>query len=249
MKSKAILFGINYINSPSARLNGCINDLNNMGKFLKEEAKYDVVKIYTDETDTNKVSGNFIINSIYKLAIDSHRYNLERVWIHFSGHGYAINDVDGDEKDGKDECIVPADYHNGVITDDLIKRVFRYFNKKTEVRCVFDCCHSGTIGDLRYSYRGDNNTCYLENMKSKCHANIVLLSGCMDKQTSTDAYNVQGKKEFSGAMTSCLLMSMKDSSNVLDVLMKVRKELKKKNFSQIPVLTTSFQVDSNTKLF
>ena len=127
--------------------------------------------------------------------------------------------------------------------------MFRYFNKKTEVRCVFDCCHSGTVGDLRYSYRGDNNTCYLENKKSKCYANILLLSGCMDKQTSTDAYNVRGKKEFSGAMTSCLLMSMKDSSNVLDVLMKVKKELKKNNFSQIPVLTTSFQVDSNTKLF
>ena len=146
MKSKAILFGLNYINTPSARLYGCINDVKNMAKFLKEEAKYDVVKEYTDEHSMSKVTGNYIINSIYKLAIDSHRYNLDRVWIHYSGHGCAINDRDGDEKDGKDECIVPADYHNGVITDDLIKRVLRYFNKKTKVIISIFAGRAGDVG-------------------------------------------------------------------------------------------------------
>jgi hypothetical protein len=248
MKSKAILFGLNYINTPSARLYGCINDVKNMAKFLKEEAKYDVVKEYTDENNMRKVTGNYIINAIYKLAIDSHRYNLDRVWIHYSGHGCAINDRDGDEKDGKDECIVPADYYNGVITDDLIKRVLRYFNKKTQVTCIFDCCHSGTIGDLRYEYRIPN-VCSLDNFKSKCRANILLLSGCMDHQTSADAYNVQGKNQYSGAMTSCLLMSMKESPKVFDTFVKLRKYLKEKNFTQIPILTSSFQLDSKTTLY
>ena len=248
MKSKAILFGLNYINTPSARLYGCINDVKNMAKFLKEEAKYDVVREYTDENNMIKVTGNYIINAIYKLAIDSHRYNLDRVWIHYSGHGCAINDRDGDEKDGKDECIVPADYYNGVITDDLIKRVLRYFNKNTKVTCIFDCCNSGTIGDLRYEYRIPN-VCNIDNFKSKCHANILLLSGCMDHQTSADAYNVQGKNQYSGAMTSCLLMSMKESPSVLHVLLKLRKYLKDKNFTQIPILTSSFQVDSRTTLY
>jgi len=248
MKSKAILFGLNYIGTPSARLYGCINDVKNMAKFLKEEAKYDVVREYTDEQNMSKVTGNYIINAIYKLAIDSHRYNLDRVWIHYSGHGCAIRDRDGDEKDGKDECIVPADYYNGVITDDLIKRVLRYFNKKTQVTCIFDCCHSGTIGDLRYEYRVPN-VCHGDNFKSKCHANIILLSGCMDHQTSADAYNVQGKNQYSGAMTSCLLMSMKKSSNAFDVFTSLRKSLKKKQFTQIPILTSSFQVDSKTTLY
>lgn len=248
MKSKAILFGLNYINTPSARLYGCINDVKNMAKFLKEEAKYDVVREYTDEHNMSKVTGNYIINAIYKLAIDSHRYNLDRVWIHYSGHGCAINDRDGDEKDGKDECIVPADYYNGVITDDLIKRVLRYFNKKTQVTCIFDCCHSGTIGDLRYEYRIPN-VCSLDNFKSKCRANVLLLSGCMDHQTSADAYNVQGKNQYSGAMTSCLLMSMKESPKVFETFVKLRKYLKEKNFTQIPILTSSFRLDSKTTLY
>ena len=248
MKSKAILFGINYINTPSARLYGCINDVKNMANFLKDEAKYDVVREYTDEHNMRKVTGTFIINTIYKLAIDSHKYNLDRVWIHYSGHGCAINDTNGDEKDGRDECIVPADYYNGVITDDLLKRVLRYFNKNTKVTCIFDCCHSGTIGDLRYKYMIPK-LYVIENFKSKCYSNVLLISGCMDHQTSADAYNVQGKNDFSGAMTSCLLMSMKESPNVLHVLVKLKDYLKEKKFTQIPVLTSSFKVDSRTTLY
>lgn len=249
MKSKAILFGINYNRTPQARLRGCVNDVRNMAKFLKESAKYDVVKAYTDDDDFNKVTGSYIINSIYKLAIDSHRYNLDRVWIHYSGHGCAINDRDGDESDGKDECIVPADYnYRGVITDDLIKRVLRYFNKRTQVTCIFDCCHSGTIGDLKYEYR-DPHVCREENAKSKCTANIMLLSGCMDHQTSADAYNVLGRREFSGAMTSCLMVAMENSSNAFEVFDDLKKLLRAKRFTQIPRLTSSFKVSSTTCLF
>ena len=249
MKSKAILFGINYNRTPQARLRGCVNDVRNMAKFLKDDAKYDVVKAYTDDDNFHKVTGSYIINSIYKLAIDSHRYDLERVWIHYSGHGCAINDRDGDESDGKDECIVPADYnYRGVITDDLIKRVLRYFNKKTMVTCIFDCCHSGSIGDLKYEYRSSNN-CREENSKSKCTANIMLLSGCMDSQTSADAYNVRGRREFSGAMTSCLLMAMHKSSKTFEVFEDVKKYLRGKRFTQIPRLTTSFKVSPDTQLY
>lgn len=248
MKSKAILFGINYNKTPSARLRGCVNDVRNMATFLKENGKYDVVKSYTDDDDFNKVTGNYIINAIYKLAIDSHRYNLERVWIHYSGHGCSISDHDGDESDGKDECIVPADYsYRGVITDDLIKRVLRYFNKNTLVTCVFDCCHSGTIGDLKYEYR-DPFVYHEENEKSKCQSNIMLLSGCMDHQTSADAYNVRGRREFSGAMTSCLLLSLKQSSNAFEVFSDLKKRLRAKEFTQIPRLTSSFKVSSSTNL-
>lgn len=249
MKSKAVLFGINYNHTPQARLRGCVNDVRNMAKFLKEKAKYDVVKAYTDDDDFNKVTGSYIINSIYKLAIDSHRHNLDRVWIHYSGHGCAINDRDGDESDGKDECIVPADYnYRGVITDDLIKRVLRYFNKRTQVTCIFDCCHSGTIGDLKYEYR-DPYVYREENAKSKCQSNIMLLSGCMDHQTSADAYNVRGRREFSGAMTSCLLVAMENSSNAFEVFDDLKKMLRAKRFTQVPRLTSSFKVSSNTCLF
>ena len=239
MKSKAILFGINYQRDSNARLRGCANDVHNMAKYLKNTAKYESVKVYTDEYDDYKVKGQSIVNSFYKLALDSHRYKLEKAWIHFSGHGCYINDYNGDERDGKDECILPVDYNYcGVIHDDLIKRILRYFHPDTKVVCVFDCCHSGTIGDLRYRYLDRNNWC-IENDNSKCRADVILISGCLDRQTSADAYNVRGRWEFSGAMTSCLLMAMEKSTNIMDIMDSLRTTLKNKKFTQIPQITSS----------
>jgi len=249
IKSKAILFGINYIKDDTSRLRGCINDVKNMGRFLKDTVGYDVVKIYTDETKDDKVRGNSIVNSLYKLAIDSHRLKLDKVWIHFSGHGCSIKDTNNDECDGYDECIVPVDYmHTGVITDDLIKRIFRYFYHETKVVCVFDCCHSGTISDLRYRIM-DRHTWKLENVNSKCKANVIMISGCKDSQLSADAYNVKGQREFSGAMTSCLLLSLSKTNIVYDVLDELKSLLKLKKFTQIPQLSASSWIYNDTTLY
>ena len=249
--SKAILFGINYNTSPKeTKLRGCINDVNNMAKFLKDNAGYDLIKVYTDEVSDYKVKGQQIVNAMYKLAIDSHRYHLKRAWIHFSGHGCSIRDANHDETDGKDECIVPADYNRcGVITDDLIKHLLRYFHEDTKVTCVFDCCHSGTIGDLQYRYLDTNTWTEETDKTNKCIADVTLLSGCMDCQTSADAYNVQCKRQFTGAMTSCLLMALKDNNKTLDVLEKVRTLLKRKRFTQYPQLTCSNKLNSNSVLY
>lgn len=245
--SRAILFGINYIHSaPAVQLRGCINDVNNMAQYLSTIEKYDNVKIYTDEKDEYKTRANSIINSIYKLAIDSHRYRLKKVWIHFSGHGCGIRDNNNDEKDGSDECIVPSDYEkSGVISDDLIKRVLRYFNKDTKVTCVFDCCHSGTICDLKYVYNGNSKRPTEENKGSKCQAKICLISGCMDHQTSADAYNIQGKHKFSGAMTSCLLEALKDDKKIFNTMERLRTIIRQKGYQQYPLLSSSFVVSDD----
>ena len=248
MRSKAVLFGINYTNNKDARLRGCINDVHNMADYLIHDAKYESVKIYTDEYDDSKVKGQSIMNSLYKLVLDSHRFNLERVWIHFSGHGCGIKDYNSDEKDGKDECILPSDYQVcGMITDDSIKRILRYFNPDTKVTCVFDCCHSGTIGDLHYRYV-DRNNWRVENEQSKCRADVLLVSGCMDNQTSADAYNVRDRRQFSGAMTSCLLVALRQSTKVMDVVDGLRDELKKRRFTQIPQISSSRPIDPQKSL-
>jgi hypothetical protein len=244
MKSKAVLFGLNYVRGPpSNRLRGCINDVNNMGKYLSENGNYDCVKIYTDETDDTRTNAHSMISTLHTLAMDSHRYNLEKVWIHFSGHGCQIGDDNCEEEDGKDECIVPTDCHvNGVIRDDLIKRILTLFNENTKVFCVFDCCHSGTIGDLKYLYKDKEEEPEECCKNSRCKANICMISGCMDSQTSADAFNVRNKRKFSGAMTSCLLETFKTNKKVFDVIKNLRVLLKRKRFTQYPQLTSSFKV-------
>jgi hypothetical protein len=250
MKSKAVLFGINYINNPNAELRGCINDVNNMGRLLKEKGNFDSVKIYTDDVNEKKTRKHSIINSLYKLALDSNRFKLERVWIHFSGHGTHIIDRNGDEADRRDECIVPSDYrYNGIITDDILKRIFRYFYKDTKVTCVFDCCHSGTIGDLKYEYGViGHDVINVNERSSKCKAPIILISGCMDNQTSADAYNVRGLRQFSGAMTSCLILALQNNKCIYDVIKNLREHLMEKQFTQIPQLTSSFELKGDELL-
>ena len=249
MKSKALLFGINYINTPESRLRGCVNDVKNMSAYLTTVAKYDVVDSFTDEDDYESVTARSISRSMYNLAVQSHRHRLERVWIHFSGHGTSIRDKNGDESDKKDECILPADYKKvGVITDDNIKRFLNMFHKDTRVVCIFDCCHSGTIGDLPYKY--DHRSYSFENTQNNCKANVILISGCKDHQTSADAYNVNYKHSFSGAMTSCLLLALKNynSPKLFDILDDLRSFLKTKKYLQIPQLTSNFIIDDAFEL-
>jgi hypothetical protein len=123
--------------------------------------------------------------------------------------------------------------------------VLRYFNRNTKVTCVFDCCHSGTVCDLKYVYNGSNRTPTQASKGSKCQANVCLISGCMDHQTSADAYNVQGKFQFSGAMTSCLLLALKEDKKIFNTLDRVRTILRQKGFSQYPLLSSSFVVSDH----
>lgn len=249
----ALLFGINYTNTPDVELRGCVEDVKNMSKYLKDVQNFDKVKTYTDEDTMETTRGQNIIHTMYKTAIQTWREKIDVVYFHLSGHGTQIRDYSYDENDGYDECFVPSDYKkNGVITDDLFKRIFKYFHKNTKVICVFDCCHSGTIGDLSYKW-SMNGEKIIQNKNSKCRSNIITISGCMDEQTSADAYNVLGKRKFTGALTSCMLMILEDMENndigLFQLIYKTRSKLTEKGFTQIPQICSSFDLDNYTRLF
>jgi len=247
-----LLFGLNYNNEPSAKLRGCINDVQNVKQFLIDVKQFNHIDLYSDDVPSSerKTTGYHIIHEIEKLAIKTHEKEIDMVWIHFSGHGCSVRDWSGDEMDGTDECIVPSDFRtNGVVKDDTIKNALLKFNKRTKVIMFFDCCHSGTIADLRYKYN-DDNSCRVDN-KTQCDANVIMISGCKDTQTSADAFNVMNQRMFTGAMTSCILnvfRTQRDMS-VFSVVSKLREELKTKRFSQIPQLSSSHMLENTTNLF
>lgn len=248
-KSKALLFGINYLGTKSA-LRGCVNDVNNMANFLRTYAGFDDIQIYTDEHDSSQVTGDAIVEHIRKLAVESVSDGIERVWIHYSGHGGQLRDRSGDEKEDRmDECILPADFaQNGVITDDFVKKLLRMFDEDTKVTCVFDCCHSGTICDLKYAYSNYGQST-VNCLSSLCKADVCVISGCMDEQTSADAYNVRGMRAFSGAMTSCLLEVMRFDITSTKVIDELNKKLRSKGFKQIAQLSTSKPPTSERRLY
>ena len=77
-------------------------------------------------------------------------------------------------------------------------------------------------------------------------ARIVMLSGCDDAQTSADAYGVERPNRYTGALTSCLLMALREepalAADALALLGGVRDRLKKRGFVQLPQLTASYDL-------
>ena len=243
MKSRALLFGLNYAHEPSATLNGCINDVQNMGKHLQAQYPKMIIDTYSDDTDLVNTSGHGMIQRLYELAIKSHSEHLDFVYIHYSGHGSYIKDTSGDEADGKDECLVPSDFaQKGLIVDDIICSVFAHFNPETRVVCVFDCCHSATVGDVKFSW--DVDKIKIENSKCSVKAKILTLSGCLDDQTSADAFNVLHDNKFAGALTSCILMTLleKNNADAFELLQGVKSRLQSGGYTQIPRLCSTYNI-------
>lgn len=85
------------------------------------------------------------------------------VYIHLSGHGQVVEDVDGDEDDGWDEAFIPYDaersyredgYHgeNHLLDDELNRYLISIRRKAGTTGIVYvamDACHAG------FSYRGE----------------------------------------------------------------------------------------------
>jgi len=253
MASRALLIGLNYVDTPESKLNGCINDVNNMANYLGKMFPCMVCDIVTDETNKTDTTAQGIVKKLYELAVKSHSEDLEFVWIHYSGHGSYVKDTSGDELDGQDECIVPSDYKTaGLVSDDILQSLFAHFNPKTRVLCVFDCCHSGTLGDVKYCWDNPEKPT-IENIKCRVKAKVITLSGCMDKQTSADAYNVMNDSNFTGALTSCLILSLKEvpvlRDDAFNLVRSIRQKLKDKGFDQYPKLCSSHNLAFDKRVF
>jgi hypothetical protein len=254
---KALLIGINYIEAPMYRLNGCINDVKNAQNLLnKYYPNCREFRILTDDsTNINlKPTKKNIIDSINWLVKDLKRG--ESVYFHYSGHGGLTIDYNKDEISGKDSCIYPI--NNGkieMIIDDELKSIL--VNRiPTDCKCfaVLDSCHSGTALDLRFNINcpvQDKLIITQNNNYPKTKGSVIFLSGCLDTQYSADTVNSSNQP--TGALTNALL----DTWNKYGVNIKfkhmlwdIRTLLKTRGYEQIPQLSSgnSFDVNNVFKL-
>lgn len=255
MSKKALLIGINYIGT-SAELRGCINDVLNIKNFLKTECGYSEsnIKVLTEASDdkSNIPTKANIMEAIKDLLKDHTKDS--KLFLHYSGHGSYTYDRNNDEKDRRDETICPVDYaRSGDIVDDVLRSsLVDPLIDGAELFCLFDCCHSGTVLDMKYNYRVDTNetgTTYkiiTDNKYSSSKGEILAISGCKDNQTSADAYI---NKSFQGAMTYSFLEAYKrlkkvgktvTYKNLMKHLLLICKEGK---YSQVPQMSSGKFVD------
>jgi len=249
-KSKAVLFGLNYGYDPRLRLAGCINDVKNTAQYLRSIGLQDCETI-TDDTNRAGTTAQGIMTRLTRLAAESYRNNLGFIWIHFSGHGTFVPDRNSDERDGRDECIVPSDvFTRGVISDDMINTIIGRFNPRSRIVCIFDCCHSGSICDLKFSWEGAQNR-VVENFRCKAKGRVVSISGCLDNQYSADSWD-SVRRMMAGAMTSELLNTLQSDSyigitrtarkTVFDLVAELRRRLQQKGYQQVPKLASNYDL-------
>tara|TARA_B110000285_G_C15117923_1_gene615279 strand:+ start:733 stop:1731 length:999 start_codon:yes stop_codon:yes gene_type:complete len=205
---KAVLVGINYTGTRH-QLNGCINDVETFKQeLIKIGFKHSEINVLTDLTRI-KATRQHILNSFTRLLKTSREG--ETIVFGYSGHGTFTRDKTGDETDGNDECIVPCDL-NLIIDDELKTIIESTLPKGVTLVCFFDSCHSGTMLDLPYSYLAESNyeTLITNNKTTNTKGNVIMISGCMDAQTSMDSY-VTGN--WAGAMTSAFEFAVNKPEN------------------------------------
>ena len=259
-KGKALLVGINYEGTES-ELNGCVNDVINMYAYLTKIEKFspESIKILVDDpnaeldqlpTRENILDGiRWLVND-NPMGVDEDPYSL---FMHYSGHGSWVWDRNSDEADRKDETICPLDYHdNGLIKDDQLRKELLGPIKDASnihLTCLYDCCHSGTILDMRYNVRVNLNESRPDYSrinvsedkhyaKSKCR--MTVFSGCMDKQYSADAYIADESQGFMSWAFLYTIKKFKKEKRKLTykkVITQLQHLAKIKGYDQIPQLS------------
>jgi len=155
-KKRALIIGINYLMTPTAKLNGCINDARRLAPFISEHFGFQEVRVMTDDLplsspdhptmDNMRAAMNWLVKDA--TAGDS-------FFFHFSGHGGQCEDPTHMEEDDMNETILPADFtQKGQIVDDELHDILaRPLPEGCRFTAIFDSCHSGTVMDLPFMVR------------------------------------------------------------------------------------------------
>ena len=157
---RALLVGINYYGQ-SGQLSGCINDVLNVKKYLCNHHGFleKHVLLLIDDGRNHKPTRENIIRALRRLV--EHSKAGDSVYFHYSGHGGLLdpdywNRYKAGKKDKQyDETLYPVDHaRTGQIRDfSLFNHFVKPMTAGVTVTCVMDCCHSGSVLDLPYSYR------------------------------------------------------------------------------------------------
>lgn len=152
---KALLIGVGAY--PAAGGWATLNSKNDLtiikDALLSQGFLTENISTIEDEQATKQ---NIIATIKTKLIKETKKGDI--VYFHFSGHGQQKQDLDGDEIDGYDECIVPFDspkkFNPGVyegqnlILDDELNELFvgvrKQLTSSGQLIVALDACHSGT---------------------------------------------------------------------------------------------------------
>ena len=236
---RALLIGINKYKAVP-KLQGSLNDIDTMRQILLTRWGFAEPHIAVVKDEAATRAG--MLAALEQLAKDAGPNDT--VYVHYSGHGSQIEDLNGDEPDDHlDETLVPQDGRTaGVrdITDDELDAIFATMRAKRGL-IVLDSCHSGTATrslDIRTRSIPQDNRIDIykkaEDAKPKTRAIVpvmtsryIVMTGAASHQEALDG-PVDGR--YHGFFTYSLAKSLSSAgpgASPREVFTGVEQELKR----------------------
>lgn len=204
---RAVVIGLGeQVDKSWAKINGD-KDVPLIVSMLKANGFSDITSLIN-----TKATKAGIVNAFNSLINRSQKGDI--VYVHFSGHGQLMTDINGDEKDGLDEAWIPYDAYlkycskdrgEKHLSDDEIAQYLTRLRSKIgtngAIAVVVDACHSGdSTRDLcdndSVVVRGVDVDFVIPGKRAKSSARIseswLTLSACQDFQLNQE-YNGVGK--------------------------------------------------------
>lgn len=212
-KGISIHIGLNYVDPDrydgwDGELVACEYDAKDMAALAKAQGFKPSILL------RSKATAKAVITAIQKAAGVLKSGDI--LFISYSGHGGQVKDLNGDEgrygdtRDRKDEtwCLFDRE-----LVDDELAALWAGFKKGVRILVLADCCHSGTVtrdipkkpkGRVRLMPPTIANRVYEKHKglydaiqhsltgseEEQIKATVLLISGCMDNQLSSDGdYN------------------------------------------------------------
>jgi hypothetical protein len=197
-----------------------------------------------------------ILAAFEKLIADTRKGDV--VYIHYSGHGTQVPDLDGDEFDGLDESIVPSDYvsrkdgSRNIIDDEIGALLAKLAAREpASVLLTFDSCFSGsqTRGG-RMIVRGgrylgpppprrpgdDSDVTGLAGREAFAHGYVVI-SAARNDQVAAETDDGSGGSM--GLLTYALVQQMREAgpgTTYRDLFDGILDTMTRRNPGQVPQL-------------
>ena len=211
---RALVIGIGEQKDPAwQKINGD-KDVPYVLELLNNAGYGQVITLINDEATKDG-----IVSAFQKLAQSCQKDDM--VYVHFSGHGQQMSDVDGDETDdGLDECWIPYDAYRRPCDEDrgekhliddevnmLLTNVRDKIGSRGKMLVVVDACHSGdaTRGDSE-TVRGVQDVFESENqvrLVNPYEERWITLSAC-----ASDQVNAEMKKPAVGKLTYAIYVNV-----------------------------------------
>jgi hypothetical protein len=183
------MFGASYVGS-SQELLGSFISASKMAIYLRLQG-WTEFEFYRDRPDdlrsaktpTREVIIDALTNAVKKSV------SGDSLFVYWAGHGGRVRDKTGDERDGKDECIVPIDCLDEPekwIRDDQLNTILvGGLAEGVRLRVVLDTCHAGSMLDLPVLWK--KKAVFATEPESPSVGvvhDIVVISGCKDDKLS-----------------------------------------------------------------